>query len=77
MEYKLVLRISGAGFKELVTSPARRPVTVDSTKSRGGWITTKQFPALFYKIIQIFLVIKTLDVSSVYCKNHNVQYSLE
>lgn len=33
---KLVLRISGAGFKEVVTSLARRPVTVDSTKSRGG-----------------------------------------
>lgn len=29
MEYKLVLRISGAGFKEPVTSQTRRPVTVD------------------------------------------------
>lgn len=45
MEYKLVLRISGAGFKEPVTSPARRPVTVGATKRRGVWGSEKQFPA--------------------------------
>lgn len=50
MEYKLVLRISGAGFKEPVTSQARRPVTADRTKSRGVFHPTSTISYIVLRI---------------------------